>query len=64
MQSSENILLVTHTCVIKSILSMVNNYELKDFWNPPFIYATSLTVIEAKCNEIKLVKEADISHLD
>ena len=64
VQSSENILLVTHTCVIKSILSIVNNYELKDFWNPPFIYATSLTVIEANCNEIKLVIAADISHLN
>lgn len=63
VQSSENILLVTHTCVIKSILSIVNNYELKDFWNPPFIHATSLTVLEANNAEIKTVMVADVSHL-
>lgn len=63
MQSSENILLVTHTCVIKSILSVVNNHSINDFWNPPFIHATSLTVLEVNDDEIKTVMEADVSHL-
>ena len=60
---SENVLLVTHTCVIKSILSVVKNYSIKDFWNPPFVHATSLTVLEVDGEKIKTVLEGDISHL-
>jgi broad specificity phosphatase PhoE/uncharacterized membrane protein YbaN (DUF454 family) len=62
--SGENILLVSHTVVIKAIYAIVKNYSLEDFWNPPFLYDTSLTIIEAAGKEIKIVLEADTSHLN
>ena len=61
---NENVLLVTHTCVIKSILSLVKNYKVEQFWNPPFIYATSLTILEVDNDSIKTTLEADTSHLN
>lgn len=60
----ENILLVTHTCVIKSILSIIKGCKVDEFWNPPYIYATSLTVLEVDSNNIKTILEADTSHLN
>jgi broad specificity phosphatase PhoE/uncharacterized membrane protein YbaN (DUF454 family) len=62
--SGENILVVSHTVVIKAIYAIVKNYELEDFWSPPFLYDTSLTVLEAKGNEVEIVLEADLSHLN
>lgn len=35
-----NILLVTHAVVIKAIYAIIKEYELKDFWNSPFIKNT------------------------
>jgi len=64
IENSENIMLVTHTCVIKSILALVNNYPINEFWNPPFIHATSLTVLNVDEKEIKTIMVADTSHLD
>lgn len=63
-KESKNILLVTHTCVIKSILSLVKKYKVKEFWNPPFINATSLTVLKVDSETVKTILEADISHLN
>ncbi|MGE5628335.1 MAG: histidine phosphatase family protein [Solirubrobacterales bacterium] len=61
---NENILLVTHTCVIKSILSIIKAYKVEEFWNPPYIYATSLTILEVDNNNMKTILEADTSHLN
>ncbi len=60
----ENILIVTHTIVIKAIYSIIKGYELKDFWNPPFIKNTSLTILEYNEGEYKFLLEADTSHAD
>lgn len=60
----ENILVVSHTVVIKAIYAIVKNYSLEDFWSPPFLYDTSLTVIEVAGKELKIVLEADTSHLN
>ena len=60
----EDILIVTHTIVIKAIYSIVKGYELKDFWNPPFIKNTSLTVLEYNDGKYNFVLEADTSHAD
>ena len=60
----ENILLVTHAIVIKAIYAIIKGYELKDFWNPPFIKNTCVTILE--CNEYKydFILEADTSHVE
>ena len=61
--TGENILIVSHTVVIKAIYLLIKNYSLEDFWNPPFVYDTCLTVLEVKDKKIEIILEADISHL-
>lgn len=62
-ENHENILIVTHTCVIKAISIIVKGNDVKDFWNLPFINNTSLTILEVINKEIKVLLEADVSHL-
>ncbi len=61
--SAENILIVTHAAVIKAICSIVKNDPLKNFWDPPFMNDTCLTILEATDRGMDLILEADISHL-
>lgn len=60
----ENILIVSHAVVIKAIHSIIKNILLEDFWGPPFLYDTCLTVLEKSSDEIRIILEADVSHLD
>lgn len=62
--TGENILIVTHTAVIKAIYSIIKNYSIEDFWSKPFMYDTCLTVLEVGNKKIEIILEADISHLD
>lgn len=62
--SGKNILIVTHTAVIKAIYSIIKNYSLEDFWNKPFMYDTCLTVLEVEDMKIEIILEADVSHLN
>lgn len=62
--TGENILIVTHTLVIKALYLIIKNRSLEDFWKPPFMYDTCLTVLEVKGKKIEIILEADISHLD
>lgn len=59
----ENILVVTHTCVIKELYSIINKLPLKDFWADPRIHDTCLSIIEVKNGDIRFLLEADTSHL-
>ncbi|MGE8203011.1 histidine phosphatase family protein [Heyndrickxia sp. NPDC080065] len=60
--TSGNILIVTHSVVIKMILALFKNTPLEKLWDPPFIHDTSLTVIEMSGNGNRIVLEGDISH--
>lgn len=60
----DNILIVSHAVVIKTIYSIIKNISLENFWNPPFIHGTCLTILEVKDKEMQFVLEADVSHLD
>ncbi|WP_069649900.1 histidine phosphatase family protein [Caloranaerobacter ferrireducens] len=60
----DNILIVTHAVVIKAIYAIIRNHSLENFWSPPFIHGTCLTILEIKDNEIQISLEADISHLE
>lgn len=60
----ENILLVTHTVVIKAIYAIVKDYEIKDFWNPPYIKNTCVTILECNEDNYKFILEADTSHVE
>lgn len=59
----DNILLVTHTAVIKAIFSIVNKISLESFWEPPYIKDTCLTILEITDGKMKIILEADVSHL-
>lgn len=59
----KNILIVTHTCVKKAIYSFLKNIPIEDFWDPPFMYDTCLTVLEKEGDEIRFILEGDTSHL-
>ena len=58
---SGNILLVTHTVVIKCLLAYYKNLPIEKLWEPPYIHDTSLTVIGLD-EEPRIIQEADISH--
>lgn len=60
----DNILLVTHTAVIKAIFSIIKNDSLENFWELPFIKDTSLTILEVSNGKMEFILEADVSHLD
>lgn len=59
----ENILIVAHAAVIKAIFTIIKKQSLEDFWKPPYMHDTCLSIIEVGKNEHSFVLEADISHL-
>lgn len=61
---SENILLVTHAAVIKAIFAIIEKRSLEEFWAPPFTYDTCLSILEVENNQVRVLMEPDISHLE
>lgn len=59
---SGNILVVTHSVVIKCLFSIFMNAPLERIWDPPFIHDTSLTIAEMNENGFKIVLAGDLSH--
>ncbi|WP_430507833.1 histidine phosphatase family protein [Rossellomorea marisflavi] len=56
------ILVVTHSIFIKALLAYVKELPLDKLWSPPFIEATSLTVIEGAGGKYEIVVEGNTSH--
>ncbi|AUD15012.1 MULTISPECIES: histidine phosphatase family protein [unclassified Planococcus (in: firmicutes)] len=44
--SSGNVLIVTHSVVIKALFMIFKDTEIEHFWAPPYIEDTSLTIVE------------------
>lgn len=63
-RGSSHVLIVAHAVVIKAIFAIVKNLPLEEFWHPPYMHDTCLSVIEANNNDLKFILEADISHLE
>lgn len=61
---SGNILIVTHSVVIKCLYSFFRNTSIETLWDPPYMHDTSLTIVEMNESGFKLVLEGDISHLE
>ncbi|MFS0784557.1 histidine phosphatase family protein [Bacillus sp. 1P06AnD] len=60
-----NVLIVTHTVVIKSLLAHFKGNSLDKLWDPPYIYDSSLTLIDIEKDGKKVIMgEGDVSHLD
>ncbi|MFP7299232.1 histidine phosphatase family protein [Neobacillus niacini] len=60
---SGNILIVTHSVVIKCLYSYFKNLRIEALWDPPYIHDTSLTIVETNENGFKLILEGDTTHL-
>ncbi len=58
------ILIVTHTTIIKTILSHFENRPLKDFWEKPFVYPASLSMVETDEDKSKIKLYGDVSHYE
>jgi broad specificity phosphatase PhoE len=61
---SGNILIVTHSVVIKCLYSFFKNSSIETLWDPPYIHGTSLTIVEMSEDGYKLVLEGDTTHLE
>lgn len=59
----ENILVVTHSIVIKAIYAIIKEYEGNEFWNPPYIKNTCITILECNEGNYNFILEADTSHV-
>lgn len=60
----ETILIVTHAIALKSIMNYIEDLTIDKFWTEPYIGPTSLTKVEVKDLNRKVILNADISHLD
>lgn len=60
--TDRNILFVTHTITLKTIMAYFENREFAGLWDPPFIYDTSLSMVEIKDGQSTVMLHGDISH--
>lgn len=60
--TDRNILFVTHTITLKTIMAYFENREFERLWDLPFIYDTSLSMVEIKDGQSTIVLHGDISH--
>lgn len=60
---NDTILVVTHTCIIKAIYSILKNLPIEKFWSLPYVYDTSLTILEITEDGFSFLAESDTSHL-
>ncbi|MDU6856120.1 MAG: histidine phosphatase family protein [Clostridiales bacterium] len=63
LKDVENVLIVSHAIYIKALYSVIKGYTVNEFWNPPFIKDTSLTILNIQDSKIEIELEADTSHL-
>jgi broad specificity phosphatase PhoE len=59
-----NVMIVTHGVVLKTIHSYFKNLTMERLWDPPFIYDTSLTIVEINDGKARIIVEGDISHIE
>jgi len=59
---SGNVLVVSHSIVIKCMFSIFKNLKTEDIWAPPYIHDTSLSIVELHKSECKILLEGDVSH--
>lgn len=62
--NGENVLIVTHTVVLKQIMSYFEDRPLEKLWDPPYMHPTSLSIVEIDNNETRIKLHADTEHLE
>lgn len=63
-EKGDNILIVAHAAVIKAIYTIIKKQSLEEFWQPPYMNDTCLSIIEVNDDGLSFVLEADVSHLE
>lgn len=59
-----NVLVITHSVILKALLMHAKGRSIKELWAPPFIYDTSLSLLEVENQVYRVLSEGDIAHLD
>ncbi|MFZ5352580.1 MAG: histidine phosphatase family protein [Bacillota bacterium] len=62
--TDNNLLLVSHTVTVKTIMAYFEEREFERLWEPPYIHDTSLSVIEIDSRGHEILLHGDISHLE
>lgn len=57
-------LIVTHGVVLKTLMAAFKSAPLDQLWAPPYMYGTSVTIVEVNADVFRLVVEGDVSHLE
>ncbi|WP_417897843.1 histidine phosphatase family protein [Bacillus haimaensis] len=60
--TSGNVLVVTHTVLIKALLLQMKKLPLEKFWEGAYIHDTCLTVMELDGEQVNIILEGDVSH--
>ena len=60
----QTVLIVTHAITLKCIMNYIEDLTIDNFWREPHINPTSLTKVEIKDLNRRILLNADISHLD
>lgn len=58
-----NVLLVTHTIPLRSIMIHYSGFNIENLWNSPYIHNTSLSILDVECKNVKISLYGDTSHL-
>lgn len=58
-----NILIVTHTVVIRAIAAYFNKTPMERLWKGPAIEGTSVTILEAEYGQMKVVSMGETPHM-
>lgn len=62
--TDDNVLIVTHTITLKSIMAYFEGRDIEKLWEPPYIYDTSLSLVEIDDEGAKILLHGDVTHLD
>lgn len=60
---NQNVLVVSHTVVLTSIMCHFKRKSIKNFWDPPIIQNGSLSLVHIQHDEVLIELDADVSHL-
>lgn len=62
--TDDNVLIVTHTITLKSIMAYFEGRDIEKLWEPPYIYDTSLSLVEITDEGAKILLHGDVAHLE
>ncbi|QNU24878.1 histidine phosphatase family protein [Geobacillus zalihae] len=60
----ETVLIVTHGVVLKTLVTAFKGAPLEQLWAPPYMYGTSVTIVETDGKGFCVVVEGDASHVE